>query len=156
MNQSQNDYLTLVERYQHLDNGQKALLRRVSSPEDLTSVAAFYQLINDTKFQLKQYENQISRLIYILPWIEHRSNGKSLGKILFEHEISEKRLFLVVRREIPDDLIQLRRLIQQIKPIAYANWEELGVLLFYWGKKSKNQLMRDFYLSSPIKNNPET
>ncbi|EGW22013.1 type I-E CRISPR-associated protein Cse2/CasB [Methylobacter tundripaludum] len=148
MNKPQNDYLKLVERYQQLDNGQKAMLRRATSPDDMTGIAAFYQLISATKFQLKQDEKQAAQLVYFLPWVQQRANGKPLGRSLHEHGISEKRLFLVVRRESPDDLIQLRRVVQQIKPIAYADWSDLGNLLFYWGKKNKHQLMRDFYISA--------
>lgn len=148
MGKPKNDFLTLVARYEQLDNGQKALLRRVTSPDDMAGIAAFYQLISGTKLQLKQYEKQAAQLVYFLPWVEQRTNGKPLGRSLHEHGISEKRLFLVVRREAPDDLIQLRRVVQQIKPIAYADWVELGQLLFYWGKKNKHQLMRDFYIAS--------
>jgi CRISPR system Cascade subunit CasB len=148
MSKLENDYLKLVARYEQLDNGQKAMLRRATSPDDMPGIAAFYQLISATKFQLKQYEKQAAQVVYFLPWVQQRANGKPLGKSLHEHGISEKRLFLVVRREPPDDLIQLRRVIQQIKPIAYADWSELGNLLFYWGKKNKHQLMRDFYISA--------
>ncbi len=148
MSEPENDYLKLVERYERLDNGQKALLSRATSPEDMAGIAAFYQLINATKFQLKQYEKQAAQLVYFLPWVKQRINGKPLGKSLHEHRISEKRLFLVVRRDSPDDLIQLRRVVQQIKPVAYADWSVLGNLLFYWGKKNKHQLMRDFYIST--------
>lgn len=148
MSKPQNDYLKLVERYEQLDNGQKAMLRRATSPDDMAGIAAFYQLIGATKFQLKQYEKQATQLVYFLPWVQQRANGKPLGRSLHEHGISEKRLFLAVRRESPDDLIQLRRVVQQIKPIAYADWSELGNLLFYWGKKNKHQLMRDFYISA--------
>jgi len=153
----ENDYLKLVERYQQLDNGQKAMLRRATSPDDMMAIAAFYQLISATKFQLKQYEKQAAQLVYFLPWIQQRANGKPLGRSLHEHGISEKRLFLVVRRDPPDDLIQLRRVVQQIKPIAYADWSELGNLLFYWGKKNKHQLMRDFYIaaSPPVQETTE-
>jgi len=153
----ENDYLKLVERYQQLDNGQKAMLRRATSPDDMMGIAAFYQLISATKFQLKQYEKQAAQLVYFLPWIQQRANGKPLGRSLHEHGISEKRLFLVVRRDPPDDLIQLRRVVQQIKPIAYADWSELGNLLFYWGKKNKHQLMRDFYIaaSPPVQETTE-
>ncbi|MDO9169176.1 MAG: type I-E CRISPR-associated protein Cse2/CasB [Methylobacter sp.] len=148
MNKPENDYLKLVQRYEQLDNGQKAMLRRATSPDDMAGIAAFYQLISATKFQLKQYEKQAAQLVYFLPWVQQRANGKPLGRSLHEHGISEKRLFLVVRREPPDDLIQLRRVVQQIKPIAHADWSELGNLLFYWGKKNKHQLMRDFYISA--------
>lgn len=147
MTKPENDYLKLVERYKQLDNGQKAMLRRATSPDDMPGIAAFYQLINATKFQLKQHEKQAAQVVYFLPWVQQRTNGTPLGRSLQEHGISEKRLFLVVRRESPDDLIQLRRVVQQIKPIAYADWTELGNLLFYWGKKNKHQLMRDFYIS---------
>jgi len=150
MTEPKNDYLKLVERYEKLDNGQKALLRRANSPEDMTGIAAFYQLISATKFQLKKYEKQASQLVYFLPLVKQRTNEKPLGRSLHEHGISEKRLFLVVRRDPPDDLIQLRRVVQQIKPIAYADWTDLGNLLFYWGKKNKHRLMRDYYISVPL------
>lgn len=148
MLETYSDYLKLVARYEQLDTGQKAMLRRAISPDDMTGIAAFYQLISATKFQLKQNEKQAAQLVYFLPWVQQRTNGKPLGRSLREHGISEKRLFLVVRRESPDDLVQLRRIVQQIKPIAYADWSELGNLLFYWGKKNKHQLMRDFYISA--------
>lgn len=64
MTEPENDYLKLVERYEKLDNGQKALLRRANSPEEMTGIAAFYQLISATKFQLKKYEKQATQLIY--------------------------------------------------------------------------------------------
>jgi len=155
MTELKNDYLKLVERYEQLDSGQKAMLRRATSPADIPGFAAFYQLISATKFQSKQNEKQAAQLIYFLPWIKHRANGKALGKTLHEHGISEKRLFLVIRRDFPDDLIQLRRVVQQVKPFAYADWRDLGNLLFYWGTMNKHQLMRDFYLSSSPKT-PET
>lgn len=147
MSEPENEYLRLVERYEQMDSGQKAMLRRAVSPDDMTGIAAFYQVISATKFQLKQYEKQAAQVVYFLPWVQHRANGKPLGRSLHKHGISEKRMFLVMRRESPDDLIQLRRVIQQIKPTAYADWAELGNLLFYWGKKNKHQLMRDFYIS---------
>jgi CRISPR system Cascade subunit CasB len=155
MSKQENEYLKLVERYEQLDNGQKALLRRATSPDDMAGIAAFYQLISSTKFQLKQYEKQAAQVVYFLPWVQQRANGKPLGRSLHEHGISEKRLFLVVRRESPDDLIQLRRVVQQIKPTAYADWAELGNLLFYWGKKNKHQLMRDFYISASTSSQPQ-
>ena len=57
MSKPQDDYLKLIARYEQLDNGQKAMLRRAVSPDDMTGIAAFYQIISSTHFHLKNIEN---------------------------------------------------------------------------------------------------
>jgi CRISPR system Cascade subunit CasB len=143
------DYLKLFNDYKELSNGEKAAIRREVSPEDLQTNPVFYRLIAATPFA--DHIAQATRLVYLMPFIQHQTNGKTLGALLKERNISERRLFLVMRSEYPQDLIQLRRLCQQFKD-EKLDGVKLGKLLFYWGKdknsseRSKRELMQNFYL----------
>jgi CRISPR system Cascade subunit CasB len=156
--------LALFTEYDALSNGDKAGIRKTVEPDDLQMNPVFYRLIQDVLSQCKGAEqtkareffknlSQAARLVYFLPFVRHQSNGKSLGALLKEQGISERRLFLVMRSEYPQDLMQLRRLCQQFKKDEKIDGLKLGKTLFYWGKdkstseSSKRQLMKDFYLS---------
>ena len=158
-------YKMLIDEYEHLNNGDKASIRKTVEPNDLQMNPVFYRLIQAVLTDIKDKEQKtkasdffkdlakISRLVYFLPFIQHQQQGKTLGALLKDKEISERRLFLVMRSEYPQDLVQLRRLCQQVKPNAQLDWLRLADLLAWWGKDknrsefSKRQLMRDFYLS---------
>ena len=89
---------------------------------------------------------QLARVAFFLPLITtHNNEAISLGRQLSNHKISEKRLFHIIRSEPPNDLIQLKRVLQQAK-LTQINWYDLGNSLYYWGKGQKRQLMQDFYL----------
>lgn len=163
-------YKLLIDEYGSLSNGDKASIRKTVEPDDLQMNPVFYRLIqavltgiNDQE-QKKQAHDffqdlaKISRLVYFLPYIQDQSGGKTLGSLFKEKDISERRLFLVMRSEYPQDLVQLRRLCQQVKPNAPIDWLRLADLLARWGKDkkrsefSKRQLMQNFYLSKPDAN----
>ena len=153
----------LFTEYGLLSNGDKASIRRTVEPDDLQTNPVFYRIIlqtmdsfNEPKSKAKArvfFDNlpNIGRVVYFLPFIKHQANSKSLGGILKEKNISERRLFLVMRSEYPEDLKHLRRLCQQFE--ESVDGVKSGNLLFFWGKdknsseRSKRQLMRDFYLS---------
>ncbi|TPQ24373.1 type I-E CRISPR-associated protein Cse2/CasB [Methylomonas koyamae] len=152
----------LYDEYQALSNGDKASIRRCVEPDDLLITPAFLRLIGETLGQFNgteranaaaffDYLPKIARIVYLLPFA--KLNGQSLGEVFNERKISERRLFLVMRSEYPQDLVQLRRLCQQCKD-ADIDGLNLANLLLYWGKDkaasegSKRQLMRDFYLSN--------
>lgn len=80
----------------------------------------------------------------------HNPQAETLGRQLHTHKISEKRLFHIIRSESPNDLIQLKRVLQQAK-LEKINWQVLGEALFFWGKRQKQQLMQDFYLQPQAK-----
>lgn len=161
--EDKNRYLqALYDEYQALSNGDKASIRRCVEPDDLLITPAFLRLISETLGQFNGAEranasaffnhlSQIARIVYFLPFA--KSSGKSLGVVFHQENISERRLFLVMRSEYPQDLIQLRRLCQQCKD-ADIDGLKLANLLLYWGKDkstseaSKRQLMKDFYLSN--------
>ncbi|ATG89556.1 type I-E CRISPR-associated protein Cse2/CasB [Methylomonas koyamae] len=152
----------LYDEYQALSNGDKATIRRCVEPDDLLIMPAFLRLIGETlgRFNGTERANaaaffnhlpQIARIVYVLPFA--KPNGKSLGAVFNNRDVSERRLFLVMRSEYPQDLTQLRRLCQQCKD-ADIDGLKLANLLLYWGKDkatsegSKRQLMKDFYLSN--------
>jgi len=158
--------IALFHEYSQLSNGDKASIRRTVEPDDLQMNPVFYRLIQQTIANFKEQENKkarvffdnlssVSRLVYFLPFIQNQPNGKSLGALLKEKNISERRLFLVMRSDYPEDLKHLRRLCQQFKEERIDGIAS-GKLLFYWGNRDKNgverskrDLMRDFYLSKP-------
>jgi len=138
------DFLKLHEHYQHqLDNGERAQIKRASESEDLLGVPAFYRLIGSAStVELKQ----LARVAFFLPYIaEHSIKAAPLGRQLHNQKISEKRLFHIIRSSSPNDLIQLKRVLQQAK-LHSINWQTLAETLFYWNAKNKKQLMQDFYL----------
>lgn len=154
----------LYEQFQNLGTGDKAAIRRVVEPDDLLVNPAFYHLIQAVLGEFKGAElskvrefsknlSQMARITYLLPFLKHQTKGKALGNIYAEYAVSERRLFLVMRSEYPQDLVQLRRLCQQFKG-EQLDIVKLGVLLYYWGRDkvssegSKRQLMKDFYLSA--------
>lgn len=141
------DYLNLVKNYQLLSNGQRAEIRRTVEPEALLDIPAFYQLIQKTELKPNA---QSCRLVWFLPVVTHADESSPLGRVMANKDVNERRLFQIVRSEYPNDLIQFRRILQQIKPSQ--NWKSFGTLLYYWGitkdgsKKSKQTLLKDYYL----------
>ena len=135
--------------------GEKASSRREVEADDLRTNPVFYRLIQGTLFV--NSVSQAARLVYFLPFVvqDKKTQGKKIGAVLKDNSISERRLFLVMRSEYPNDLTQFRRLLQQIKPYAVIDWNAFGEMLFLWGKTkekskvSKRRLMQDFYLSFP-------
>ncbi|SFF01817.1 CRISPR system Cascade subunit CasB [Nitrosomonas sp. Nm166] len=89
------------------------------------------------------------RLLYCLPLIRHQDNGDSLGKALAKADINEKRLFMVIRSQEPNDLIQLRRLLKQAEP--QLDWLSTAKTLYYWNDLAKRQLLEDFFFYQNIK-----
>lgn len=138
------DFINLHDCYNNkLDNGERVQIKRATEPEDLLELPAFYRAIGNASHKdLKQ----LARFFFFLPLIEnHNAEADSLGRQLSQHKISEKRLFHIIRSESPNDLVQLKRVLQQAK-LNQINWQVFGGTLFYWGKRQKQQLMQDFYL----------
>ena len=131
--------------WQTLDNGQRAEIRRVSTPEDLETLPAFYHLLG--YFNPKDIK-QWTRIAFFMPFIEkHSEEVKPLGKQLKDAKISEKRIFHIIRSTSPNDLIQLRRVIQQAK-LSSINWETFGKSLFYWNINSKKHIIQNFFIKA--------
>jgi len=141
------DFMTLYAAWDKLPPGPKAELRRVAKPEDLIEVPAFYRLYSG-KAQYEWQKQAYQRLIYCLPYIRHVEGDIGLGKALASgRNVSEKRLFQVVRSEAPNDMMQLRRILQMCEPIA--NWPKTATLLWYWNERSKRDLLENYFISKP-------
>jgi CRISPR system Cascade subunit CasB len=137
------DFVELVNRYKKLTNGQRAELRRVAEPAGMELLPSFYHLIGN----MGQANERWYRLAFFLPYVQHKDNGPSLGQVFKRGAVSEKRLFQVVRSQSPNDLITLRRLAQQTKPVV--DWSRFGKSLFFWTDSniSKKQLIQDYFVS---------
>jgi len=142
------DFLDIYLRYQKLGPGPRAELRRVAEPADLAIRPAFYRL-----FPGQRPDERYLRVAFCLPWVKHRDEGPSLGVAFARpkpgsrvQSVHERRLFQVVRADSPTDLVQLRRLLQQVEPTV--DWGHLGALLFYWNTRNKRRILEDYYLHS--------
>lgn len=148
-------FVDLYQRYVDLEkrvSGLKAELKRAATPEDLVEIPAFYRLMagvgTHTHWQ---------RVAFFLPYVKHQDGAEPLGKQLAKGGISEMRLFQVMRSESPNDIIQLRRLVQQTKPTV--DWQVFGGMLYYWdyvrpghdAKENKRRLLEDYFLNTGSK-----
>jgi CRISPR system Cascade subunit CasB len=134
------DFPKLRERFDKLEPGPRAEIRRVAHPEELDERPAFYRLISGLELG-----DGLRRVVFCLPWVEH-AKGKRLGAELARAKINERRLFQVIRSSYPNDVIQLRRLLQHARPAA--DLHKLGPSLFHWSREHKRRLLEDYYLKS--------
>lgn len=141
------DFMALYNAWDKLPKGSKAELRRVSRPDELIEVPAFYRLFSGRATQ--EWEKLIyQRLIFCLPCIKHTDDNVGLGKALATGKgVSEKRLFQVIRSGAPNDMIQLRRILQMVEPSV--NWPGTAKLLWYWSERSKRDLLEDYFINQP-------
>ena len=65
--------------------------------------------------------------------LNHKDSGLLLGQAFQQANVSEKRMFQVIRSKSPNDLIQLRRLVIYTKPTV--NFQKMANALWYWGKQ---------------------
>lgn len=143
--QHRSDFMTLYQAWEQLSNGAKAELRRVAKPDELLEVPAFYRLFSGrahAEWEKRAYQ----RLIFCLPYIKHIADDVGLGKALTKGKgVNEKRLFQIVRSNEPNDMIQLRRILQMAEPTA--NWPKAALSIWYWNDRAKRDLLEDFFLN---------
>jgi CRISPR system Cascade subunit CasB len=142
------DFVELYRCYRRMADGdgdfRSQLGKRVGAPEELGMRPAFYRLFPATRPPF-----WAERVVFFLPFCGHADGAKPLGAQLAAKGVSEARLFQVVRADEPNDLIQLRRLLQHVEPVV--DWAELGRLLYYWNDRSKRTLLEDFFIHQPAK-----
>lgn len=148
-------FVDLYQRYSDLEkriSGLKAELKRAAAPEELADIPAFYRLMAGIGTNAPW-----QRVAFFLPYVKHQSGAGTLGKQLAMAGVSEMRLFQVMRSESPNDIIQLRRLVQQSKPTV--DWQVFGGMLYYWdyirpghdAKENKRRLLEDYFLNTGSK-----
>ncbi len=138
------DFKSLFDRFDRLGTGPRAELRRCATPQDVALVPAFYRLFSGIKTDTRH-----QRIAFFLPLAGHVEGGTGMGRQLAKAKISEKRMFQVLRSQPPNDLIQLRRLVQQAEP--QLDWQKFGEMLYYWGDEQKRWLMEDFFMHQQSK-----
>ncbi|MEW6670492.1 MAG: type I-E CRISPR-associated protein Cse2/CasB [Thermodesulfobacteriota bacterium] len=137
------DFMSLYRNWEQLRPGQKAELRRVGSPDELIATPSFYRLFSG-KVSKEWAKQAYQRLIFCLPCIKHTDDDVGLGKALTRGKaVSEKRLFQVIRSNPPNDMIQLRRILQMVEPSV--NWPKTATLLWYWNERSKRDLLEEYF-----------
>lgn len=158
------DAMALYRAWNALDNGASAQLRRVSEPDDLRDIPAFYRLVQNLGWHDSQRQKEVLlRAVFCLSAgkdvIKHAEpdvrnpNGISLGKALARSEkINERRIYQVLRSDWPQDMVQLRRLLAHAEPVLY--WPSMVEQLHWWtpeNNRSRRQLLEDFVLALPQK-----
>ena len=141
--------LNFVKLYEHFRSlkerigGLEAEIKRVASPDALVEIPSFYRLMAGTGTH-KGWQ----RVVYFMPYVKHKEGADSIGKQLAKGGVSEMRLFQIIRSGSPNDIIQLRRLVQQTKPTV--DWQYFGKTLYFWnyGDRNKRQLLEDYFLAS--------
>lgn len=153
------DDQTLMEFYEkwtHLKPGPKAELRRVKTPDEILDQPVFYRLIAALEWE-SPWREALARLTFCIPYISRSEDKITIGEALGKTgKISEKRIFQVIRSGYPNDIIQLRRILQHVKP--HVNWPSAARQLYFWHskdtdsvKRNKRQLLEDFVLNQPKK-----
>lgn len=142
------DFVGLYQRYENLDSGMKAMLRRVAEPDDLRDSAALYRL-----FPGEHTNDNWLRIVFLLPWCVQCTEGAqnkapSFGAALAHAKVNEMRVLQLARAREPLDVVQLRRLAMQVKPVV--NWAQFGWALLKWGREEKRRIVEDFYYSQSM------
>jgi CRISPR system Cascade subunit CasB len=135
------DFVMLRQRYNNMPPGQRAELRRVGEPDDLSFTPALYRL-----FPGARPDDRHRRVAFFLPWCEQsKGSPPGLGKQLVDKRISEARVLQVARARPPVDLVQFRRLVIHVEPVV--DWEKFGRLLWFWEPQDKRKIVEDFYIA---------
>lgn len=137
--QSLPDFVKLRHRFEALDNGPKAELRRVASLEHIADVPAYYRWLGGTT-----PSPGLQRLAFLVPCAAHDTQAEAIGRQLFKRKVSEMRLFQMLRAEPPRDLEHLRRLLRHLEQ-PKLNWNRFGETLFYWGPTRKRGILQEYF-----------
>ena len=130
-----------------LPPGPRAEIRRVSEPDELLDLPAFYRLVEPFGWRsdMKPWDRESwKRLVFLVNYVTDKGEN-SLGKALALSKVSEKRMFQVVRADAPGDIKQLRRLLKQAEP--QVSWQKMAKQLWFWKTREKRSLLEDFVLN---------
>lgn len=142
INRSFPDFAEVRARYDKLAkqlSGFKAQLgKRISSPDDLAMVPAFYKL-----FPCVEPTEWHYRAAFIVPFLGHSEIGQGLGEFIGTQERTgkvnnlERRILQIARSMPQQDVIYLRRLLMRFDEPA-INWNKSGLAQFFSTDDEKN------------------
>ena len=135
----QPNFVELRQRFETLDNGPKAELRRAASLEHIADIPAYYRWLGGGAPSAG-----LQRIAFLVPFVAHDAQAESLGRQLFKRKVSEMRLFQMLRSESPHDLEHLRRLLRYLDQ-PRLNWERFGRTIFYWRPNNKRSILQEYF-----------
>ena len=139
------NWLALKEKFdKQLTPGQRAEIRRAALPDDLAELPAYYRLLPAGVEPGKQWQ----RVILMLPWVKQKKGATPVGEQLENANVSEMRMFQMLRSNAPQDLVCLRRLLRQAD--VSADWEHFGPSLYYWNKANKRRFVEEYYSTGKV------
>ncbi len=134
------NFVHLKQQYDNLPKGAQADLRRARTPDNIADLPAYYRWLGSNPPSAN-----MQRIAYFMPFVVQNPAAPSLGFQLAANNISEMRMFQMLRSEAPRDLENLRRLIIQAKP--KLDWQDFGKTLYYWGPTSKRRILHNYFTS---------
>jgi len=134
--------VVLKARYDALDPGDRAALRRVATVADIPTLRAYYRWLED-----RAPHPGLQRVAFLLPHAAHRTGAAPLGRQLRRQNMSEARVVRMFRAAPGDDLLHLRRLL--IHAELRLDWGEFAPVLLFWGETAKRHILQDFYTTQP-------
>ncbi len=147
-------WVEVYERYEKLDNGSKALIKRSTSLEEIKLSLVLFQLG-------LEHNIQSSRIAFCIPFLKSVEDGNSIGKSLASLDDGDigrekdkyttigKRMMRIVRLDGDNDLYEFRRLLNFIagkssdKKIS-VDIKSACKALYYWGEKSKKEIFENY------------
>ena len=128
--------------WQRNHRGWLAEIKRVKDSTEVADLPSYYRFIQGCIKPGRVAE----RAVFLLPWLHHQPDTVPIGAQFRKNGVSEIRLFQLLRAEHPNDLVILRRLIQQTTPSV--DWAYFGKVIQFWGQLQKRQLLQDYFLYS--------
>jgi CRISPR system Cascade subunit CasB len=133
------DFVALYDRFKKLGKGPQAELRRVAAIERVADLPAYYRWLGGVP-----PSPRLEPIAFLMPFASHNAEAESLGRQLFKKQVSEIRLFQMLRSEPPVDIEHLRRLLRYLQEPA-LNWQQFGRTMYFWGARSKRDILQQYF-----------
>jgi CRISPR system Cascade subunit CasB len=132
-------FVTLYDRFKKLGKGPQAELRRVAALERVADLPAYYRWLGGVL-----PSTRLERIVFLMPFASHNAEAEPLGRQLFKKQVSEIRLFQMLRSEPPVDIEHLRRLLRYLEE-PELDWQRFGYAMYYWGSRTKRAILQQYF-----------
>jgi CRISPR type I-E-associated protein CasB/Cse2 len=142
------------ERYDALGPGDRAILRRCKTEDDLRLEGAYWRVVGDAR----EFERGVATAVLLFPLAAQRSSDRfSFGRYLrtrleTDHDGTTLRVRRVIQSERDQLAHRLRGLIRLAETSgdggAGIDWGVLGVDLVYFGDHVRRTWTQDFFAPS--------
>jgi CRISPR type I-E-associated protein CasB/Cse2 len=82
-----------------------------------------------------------------MPFASHNAEAESLGRQLVKKQVSEIRLFQMLRSEPPVDIEHLRRLLRYLDE-PELDWQRFGYAMYYWESRTKRTILQQYFAAN--------